>query len=340
MTAARWSTTCSTIRRITTCGTRISMPTRTITPRLARRPRSERVFDTSIYLAAYPDVAAAGVNPLNHFDTIGWKEARVPSLAFDPRQYLAANPDVAAAGIDPLWHFLAVGASEGRQAFDAAKLITARGFDYVYYLAANPDVKAAGVDALWHFQTLGWMEGRIRTRCSTPPAISRPTPTLPLRTSIRSITTPRRAGARARILRSFDDVIFFRQRRRRGGEREPTHALPLCRSGRRTFGVRRWRVGVGYRRVRSWQQAPLRSYGGGSRSSQVFRLSACRHLLIRRLLIRRLFVRSIVTAVSDRQRLHLAARSPSPVPHATNPRACERSPLEDCAGRAICRPGG
>jgi hypothetical protein len=117
-------------------------------------------FDTSIYLAAYPDVAAAGANPLSHFDAIGWKEARVPSLDFDPRQYLAANPDVAAAGFDPLWHFLTFGANEGRQAFDAAKLITSRGFDYVYYLATNPDVAAAGVDALWHFQTVGWMEGR------------------------------------------------------------------------------------------------------------------------------------------------------------------------------------
>ena len=46
--------------------------------------------------------------------TFGFKEGRDPSGDFDTHAYLAANPDVAAAGINPLEHFLRFGALEGR----------------------------------------------------------------------------------------------------------------------------------------------------------------------------------------------------------------------------------
>jgi len=38
---------------------------------------------------------ATGVNPLQHYETFGWKEGRDPSASFDTLKYLAANPDVA-----------------------------------------------------------------------------------------------------------------------------------------------------------------------------------------------------------------------------------------------------
>ncbi len=123
------------------------------------RPELSSFFDTSIYLSANPDVAASG-NPLTHYDTIGWQEGRVPSVAFDGRAYLDANPDVAAAGMTPLFHFLVFGASEGRQPIKPAELATASGFDFVHDLANNPDVAAAGVDPFWHFQNIGGTEGR------------------------------------------------------------------------------------------------------------------------------------------------------------------------------------
>jgi serralysin len=59
-------------------------------------------------------VAAAGVNPLLHYDQYGWKEGRDPSALFSTNGYLAANPDVAAANTDPLRHFLTYGLYEGR----------------------------------------------------------------------------------------------------------------------------------------------------------------------------------------------------------------------------------
>ena len=40
------------------------------------------------------------------------------SVAFDTLGYLAANPDVAAAGVNPLEHFLKFGIYEGRQPID------------------------------------------------------------------------------------------------------------------------------------------------------------------------------------------------------------------------------
>jgi len=75
------------------------------------------LFDTVGYLATYGDVKAAGVNPLDHYHTNGWKEGRDPSVNFDSSSYLAANPDVKAAGVDPLLHYLDFGRHEGRSAF-------------------------------------------------------------------------------------------------------------------------------------------------------------------------------------------------------------------------------
>ena len=48
------------------------------------------------------------MNPLDHYHQIGWQEGRDPSGDFDTTLYLINNPDVAAAGIDPLEHYLAV----------------------------------------------------------------------------------------------------------------------------------------------------------------------------------------------------------------------------------------
>jgi len=68
------------------------------------------------YLAHYADVAAANVNPLEHYEQFGWKEGRDPATYFDTVGYLAANPDVAAANVNPLDHFLQFGIREGRAA--------------------------------------------------------------------------------------------------------------------------------------------------------------------------------------------------------------------------------
>ena len=92
-------------------------------------------FDYVYYLQHNPDVAAAHVDPLQHFQTIGWKEGRDPNALFDTAGYLATYADVAAAGVNPLDHYHQFGWHEGRD--------PSVGFDTTAYLAANPDVAAA-----------------------------------------------------------------------------------------------------------------------------------------------------------------------------------------------------
>lgn len=73
----------------------------------------------SNYLTANPDVAAAGMNPWEHFVRFGAKEGRALDTAgdkFDANAYLSQNVDVQQAGQDALTHYLTYGASEGRAA--------------------------------------------------------------------------------------------------------------------------------------------------------------------------------------------------------------------------------
>jgi SAM-dependent methyltransferase len=78
-------------------------------------------FDSAFYLAAYPDVAAAGMDPLEHYLRHGMGEGRLPTRptpdrvpGFDAGFYLSEYPDVAAAGVDPLEHYVIHGKAEGR----------------------------------------------------------------------------------------------------------------------------------------------------------------------------------------------------------------------------------
>jgi hypothetical protein len=79
--------------------------------------------DREWYLAAYPDVAAAGVDPDEHFRAFGKAEGRKPApsqnereAGFDRAWYLKTYKDVAAAGIDPFEHWIQHGKAEGRRA--------------------------------------------------------------------------------------------------------------------------------------------------------------------------------------------------------------------------------
>ena len=71
-------------------------------------------FDAEYYLWHNPDVAAAGVDPLLHYNVVGWREGRDPNAWFDTDGYLSYYTDVAAAGINPLHHYESVGWREGR----------------------------------------------------------------------------------------------------------------------------------------------------------------------------------------------------------------------------------
>ena len=84
--------------------------------RLLRSPSDSKrmMFDPDWYLRTYPDVAAAGIDPLQHYVKFGAAEGRDPSPLFRTRWYLETYPDVAHAGLNPLQHYLSHGAAEGR----------------------------------------------------------------------------------------------------------------------------------------------------------------------------------------------------------------------------------
>ena len=116
------------------------------------------LFNTKYYLDQNPDVKAAGINPLSHFETNGWKEGRDPSAAFSDSRYLAAYPDVKAAGIDPLVHYVVSGKAEGRTSFAVLGPQDAL-VNAAYVYAHNPAVAAAGLDATAWYHSTGWKTG-------------------------------------------------------------------------------------------------------------------------------------------------------------------------------------
>ena len=103
------------------------------------------IFDAVYYLRRYPDIAAAGVDPLTHYLDTGWTEGRDPSALFDTDYYLDNNSDVLQAGINPLLHFVTDGAREGRKPNPL--------FDPDWYRARYPDI--GDVNPLAHYAQIG-----------------------------------------------------------------------------------------------------------------------------------------------------------------------------------------
>lgn len=87
----------------------------TVTQQAARMIRGSRHMQPKWYLRTYPDVAALGMDPVEHYLRYGAAMGRSPGASFDAGFYRARYPDVAASGLDPLTHYLRIGAAEGRE---------------------------------------------------------------------------------------------------------------------------------------------------------------------------------------------------------------------------------
>lgn len=81
-------------------------------------PLEQTGLDPAWYLGRYPDVDRQ-VDPALHYHLIGWLQFRDPAPWFSTAAYLKAHPDVAAAQVDPLEHWLRFGRTENRAVFDA-----------------------------------------------------------------------------------------------------------------------------------------------------------------------------------------------------------------------------
>lgn len=86
------------------------------------------MFDEDWYLTQYPEVAESGMNPLQHYLEIGWRENKNPSENFDTLFYLKNNPDVLRAGINPLCHYVLFGKNEDRICLPPYRKIESKAF--------------------------------------------------------------------------------------------------------------------------------------------------------------------------------------------------------------------
>ena len=78
--------------------------------------RGDRGIDQAWYLATYPDVAAAGLDPVKHYLKHGWREGRDPRPDFSTRGYLALHEEIAGTQQNPLIHYLRRGCRIAPQA--------------------------------------------------------------------------------------------------------------------------------------------------------------------------------------------------------------------------------
>lgn len=124
---------------------------------LRSSPKHALLFDRAFYLRKYPDLVAAGVDPLRHYLRYGAAEGRKPHPLFDPDYYLLRNPKARGCA-NPLAHFFEEG---GRRGMSPHPL-----FDCESYLRAHPDAVASGANPLVH----SLLENRKRAR-GTPFAV-------------------------------------------------------------------------------------------------------------------------------------------------------------------------
>lgn len=136
-----------------------------------------REFQPKFYCAEYPDVCSAGIDPLQHFCAVGWREGRNPNPNFDVISYLQVNSDVAAAAINPFHHYLFHGRAEGRPVAQAVRpsvrtrlLFGLEVVDWVeqlgnlvnsaYYQSHLEQNLHPGVNPVAHFAYWGWRDGK------------------------------------------------------------------------------------------------------------------------------------------------------------------------------------
>lgn len=73
------------------------------------------LFDHEWYLTQNPEVAKAGIDPLDHYLETGGREGRDPSPRFNTAYYYEINKEARQQGINPLLHFLDLGQSGTEQ---------------------------------------------------------------------------------------------------------------------------------------------------------------------------------------------------------------------------------
>ena len=125
---------------------------RTLTDNERQLIRDSGLFDAAWYAEKYRDVAATGLDPLDHFLRIGIYIARNPCALFDGSYYLSQFDGFTARPEIPLIDYLQEGWRHNRNPHPL--------FDLAWYFERNEDIRAAGIEPLAHFRCHGGLEGR------------------------------------------------------------------------------------------------------------------------------------------------------------------------------------
>jgi O-antigen biosynthesis protein len=72
-------------------------------------------IDVSFYQKQVPSIDFSIVPAALHYASVGWRAGLDPSPDFSTTGYLAAHPDVASAGMNPLLHYIYIGHTEDRE---------------------------------------------------------------------------------------------------------------------------------------------------------------------------------------------------------------------------------
>lgn len=72
------------------------------------------LMDDRYYLATYPEVRAAGIDPALHYVREGWRHGYNPAPWFSSSDYAAINADVSDGEMPPFVHYALHGRREGR----------------------------------------------------------------------------------------------------------------------------------------------------------------------------------------------------------------------------------
>ncbi|PWC78121.1 hypothetical protein [Azospirillum sp. TSH64] len=114
---------------------------------------AKTLVDRDWYLAQYPDVVQAGVDPFWHYLSHGWKENRSPGPWFSAHWYRDTAMGGQLRDVSPLEHFIVDGATAG--------LRPTPEFDTVWYSQRYLGLRHPSAEALRHFVTSGLAEGLV-----------------------------------------------------------------------------------------------------------------------------------------------------------------------------------
>ena len=79
--------------------------------------------DLDWYWTKYPEIAKTGMDPVEHYCRVGWRQHRDPSPQFSTIRYLTSYPDVRQKNYNPLIHYILFGKQEGRRSHSSRIVI-------------------------------------------------------------------------------------------------------------------------------------------------------------------------------------------------------------------------